>query len=160
MSYIDATDTSLRKTGQIKLHGPSGFAGMRKAGALVSKCLDALTDIVKPGVPTSEIDEFVRKFAFDHGAYPATLMYRGYRYSTCTSINHVVCHGMPGDRPLKEGDIVDLTPTVMSYLGIYEPHASDMDGKPLFDYNLNINLQDFEKVDKRNLAGYDLLFET
>ena len=47
MSYIDATDTSLRKTGQIKLHGPSGFAGMRKAGALVSKCLDALTDIVK-----------------------------------------------------------------------------------------------------------------
>lgn len=111
MSYIDATDTSLRKTGQIKQHGPSGFAGMRKAGALVSKCLDALTDIVKPGVPTSEIDEFVRKFAFDHGAYPATLMYRGYRYSTCTSINHVVCHGMPGDRPLKEGDIVNVDVT-------------------------------------------------
>ena len=98
MSYIEATDTSLRKTGQIKLHGPSGFAGMRKAGALVAKCLDELTDIVKPGVPTSEIDEFVRDFAFSHGAYPATLMYRGYRYSTCTSINHVVCHGMPGDR--------------------------------------------------------------
>ena len=53
MSYIEATDTSLRKTGQIKLHGPSGFAGMRKAGALVAKCLDELTDIVKAGVPTS-----------------------------------------------------------------------------------------------------------
>ena len=49
MSYIEATDTSLRKTGQIKLHGPGGFAGMRKAGALVAKCLDELTDLVKPG---------------------------------------------------------------------------------------------------------------
>ncbi|HMH74650.1 MAG TPA: M24 family metallopeptidase, partial [Bradyrhizobium sp.] len=111
MSYIEATDTSQRKTGQIKLHGPSGFAGMRKAGALVAQCLDELTDIVKPGVPTSRIDDFVRDFAFDRGAYPATLMYRGYRYSTCTSINHVVCHGMPGDRVLKEGDIVNIDVT-------------------------------------------------
>ena len=111
MSYIEASDTSLRKTGQIKLHGASGFAGMRKAGALVAKCLDELTDIVKAGVPTSRIDEFVRDFAFSHGAYPATLMYRGYRYSTCTSINHVVCHGMPGDRALKEGDIVNIDVT-------------------------------------------------
>ena len=111
MSYIEASDTSLRKTGQIKLHGPSGFAGMRKAGALVAKCLDELTDIVKAGVPTSRIDDFVRDFAFSHDAYPATLMYRGYRYSTCTSINHVVCHGMPGDRLLKEGDIVNIDVT-------------------------------------------------
>ena len=84
---------------------------MRKAGALVAKCLDELTDLVKPGIPTAEIDVFVRDFAFRHGAYPATLMYRGYRYSTCTSINHVVCHGMPGDRPLKEGDIVNVDVT-------------------------------------------------
>jgi methionyl aminopeptidase len=100
MSYVEASDVSLRKTGQIKLHGPGAFTGMRKAGALVAKCLDELTDIVKPGLPTAEIDEFVRDFAFRHGAYPATLMYRGYRYSTCTSINHVVCHGMPGDKIL------------------------------------------------------------
>jgi methionyl aminopeptidase len=85
MSYVEATDTSLRKTGQIKLHGPSAFAGMRKAGALVAKCLDELTDIVGPGVPTERIDQFVRDFAFSHGAYPATLMYRGYRYSTSPS---------------------------------------------------------------------------
>jgi methionyl aminopeptidase len=111
MSYIEATETSQRKTGQIKLHGASGFAGMRKAGALVARCLDELTDIVKPGVLTSRIDDFVRDFAFGHGAYPATLMYRGYRYSTCTSINHVVCHGMPGDRALKEGDIVNIDVT-------------------------------------------------
>src|SRR5665213_4366818 len=111
MSYVEASDVSLRKTGQIKLHGQSGFAGMRKAGALVAKCLDELTDIVQPGIVTSKIDEFVRDFAFGHGAYPATLMYRGYRYSTCTSINHVVCHGMPGDRVLKEGDIVNVDVT-------------------------------------------------
>jgi methionyl aminopeptidase len=111
MSYVEASDTSLRKTGQIKLHGPGAFAGMRKAGALVAKCLDELTDIVGPGVPTERIDQFVRDFAFSHGAFPATLMYRGYRYSTCTSLNHVVCHGMPGDRPLKEGDIVNIDVT-------------------------------------------------
>jgi methionyl aminopeptidase len=111
MSYVDASETSQRKTGQIKLHGPGGFAGMRKAGALVSQCLDDLTDLVKPGMLTSQIDDFVRDFAFSHGAYPATLMYRGYRYSTCTSINHVVCHGMPGDRVLKEGDIVNVDVT-------------------------------------------------
>ena len=62
MNYVEANDTSLRKTGQIKLHGASGFAGMRKAGALVSKCLDELTDIVQAGAPTSRIDEFVREF--------------------------------------------------------------------------------------------------
>ena len=71
---------------------------MRKAGALTARCLDELADLVKPGILTSQIDDFVREFAFSHGAYPATLMYRGYRYSTCTSVNHVVCHGMPGDR--------------------------------------------------------------
>ncbi len=111
MNYIDATDTAQRKTGQIKLHGAAAFAGMRKAGALVSECLDALTDLVKPGLATSAIDDFVREFAFSHGAFPATLMYRGYRFSTCTSINHVVCHGMPETRALKEGDIVNIDVT-------------------------------------------------
>src|ERR1700753_1280858 len=111
MSSVDTDDNPLRKTGQIKLHGPSGFAGMRKAGALVAQCLDELTDIVGPGIPTSQIDEFGRTFALSHGAYPATLMYRGYRYSTCTSLNHVVCHGMPGDRVLKEGDIINIDVT-------------------------------------------------
>ncbi len=127
MSYVEASDTSLRKTGQIKLHGPSSFAGMRKAGALVSKCLDELTDIVKAGLPTSKIDDFVREFAFGHGAFPATLMYRGYRYSTCTSINHVVCHGMPGDRALKEGDIVNIDVTFIfdGWYGDFEPDVRD-----------------------------------
>jgi methionyl aminopeptidase len=111
MNYVEASEAPLRKTGQIKLHGPAAFAGMRKAGQLVAECLDALTEIVQPGVPTSRIDEFVFEFAVSHGAIPATLMYRGYRFSTCTSINHVVCHGIPGDRPVKEGDIVNIDVT-------------------------------------------------
>src|ERR1019366_1023684 len=108
MAYVEASQAPLRKTGQIKLHGPAAFAGMRKAGRLVAECLDSLADLVRPGIPTSKIDDHVREFAFAHHAIPATLMYRGYRYSTCTSINHVVCHGIPGDRILKEGDIVNI----------------------------------------------------
>jgi len=113
MNYVDATQAAARKTGQIKLHGPAGFAGMRKAGALTAQCLDELVSVVRPGVLTSQIDEFVRKFAIAHDAIPATLMYRGYRYSTCISINHVVCHGMPGDRQLKEGDIINIDVTLI-----------------------------------------------
>jgi methionyl aminopeptidase len=111
MSYVEASETALRKTGQIKLHGPSGFAGMRKAGALVAQCLDMLAPHVKPGVTTAELDRLVADFARKHNALPATLMYRGYRYSTCTSLNHVVCHGMPGERQLKDGDIVNVDVT-------------------------------------------------
>ncbi len=113
MSYVDATAAPLRKTGQIKLHGPQAFEGMRKAGRLVADCLDLLAAEVKPGVPTEKVDRFVYEFAMDHGALPATLMYRGYRKSTCTSINHVVCHGIPGDKPLKEGDIVNIDVTLI-----------------------------------------------
>ena len=98
MNYIDASFAPLRKTGQIKLYGPEAFAGMRKAGRLVAECLDLLAGEVKPGVPTERINKFVFDFAMDHGARPATLMYRGYNKSTCTSINHVVCHGIPNDK--------------------------------------------------------------
>ncbi len=76
MTYVDATAAPPRKTGQIKLHGRA-FEGMRKAGRLVAECLDMLADEVKPGVTTERIDQLVREFAFDHGALPATLMYRG-----------------------------------------------------------------------------------
>lgn len=111
MTYIEASDAPLRKNGQIKIHGPQAFEGMRKAGRMVAECLDALVPLVRPGLLTSEIDAFVYDFAVTRGALPATLMYRGYRYSTCTSINHVVCHGLPGDKPLREGDIVNIDVT-------------------------------------------------
>src|ERR1700694_5741819 len=113
MNYVEASSAPLRKTGQIKLHGPEAFAGMRKADRLVAECLDLLADEVKPGVATDRLDRLVFEFAMDHGALPATLMYRGYTKSTCTSINHVVCHGIPNDKPLKEGDIVNVDVTLI-----------------------------------------------
>jgi methionyl aminopeptidase len=113
MTYVDAAAAPLRKTGQIKIHGPEGFAGMRKAGRLVAECLDLLTAEVQPGVSTDHLDRFVFEFAMDHGAWPATLMYRGYTKSTCTSINHVVCHGIPNEKPLKDGDIVNIDVTLI-----------------------------------------------
>jgi methionyl aminopeptidase len=113
MSYVDAALAPMRKTGQIKLHNAEAFEGMRKAGQLVAQCLDMLVGEVKPGVPTDRLDNLVRDFAMDHGALPATLMYRGYRKFTCTSINHVVCHGIPNEKPLREGDIVNIDVTLI-----------------------------------------------
>src|SRR6266498_3396366 len=113
MSYVDAALAPQRKTGQIKLHGPEAFEGMRRAGRLVAECLDMLVGQVKHGVTTGRLDRLVFEFALDHGALPATLMYRGYKKATCTSINHVVCHGIPGDKPLKEGDIVNVDVTLI-----------------------------------------------
>ena len=86
---------------------------MHRAGRLVAECLDAINDIVAPGVPTQVIDDFVYDFAIAHGALPATLGYKGYTKSTCTSINHVVCHGIPGDKPLRDGDIVNIDVTLI-----------------------------------------------
>ena len=110
-TYLDAETAPLRNTGQIRLYDEEGFAGMRKAGNLTARCLDALAEIVQPGVTTNMIDRFVFEFGMDHGALPATLNYRGYTKSTCTSINHVVCHGIPDDKPLRDGDIVNIDVT-------------------------------------------------
>jgi methionyl aminopeptidase len=107
------------RSGVIKLHGPEGFAGMRAAGRLAAEILDALVPNVVPGATTGEIDDLVFQLMADAGAVPATLGYRGYNKSCCTSINHVVCHGIPGDRVLKEGDIVniDVTPVLNGWHG-------------------------------------------
>jgi methionyl aminopeptidase len=113
MNFVDAAEAPGRKTDQIKLHGAEDFAAMRKAGKLTAEALDMLVDIVKPGVTTEAIDKLCFEFAMDHGAYPAPLNYRGYRKSICTSINHVVCHGIPDDKPLREGDIVNIDVTLI-----------------------------------------------
>ena len=101
------------RDGKIKLHGPEAFEGMRKAGQLAAQALDMLTAHVKPGVTTETLDELVLEFALDHGAYPAPLNYRGFPKSICTSINHVVCHGIPGPKALREGDIVNIDVTLI-----------------------------------------------
>src|SRR5262249_42769762 len=113
MTYVDAALAPQRKTGQIKLHGRAAFEAMRRAGRLAAECLDRVDSEVQPGVSTEKIDRRVFEFAMDHKATPATLMYRGYRKSTCTSINHVVCHGIPSDKPLREGDIVNVDVTLI-----------------------------------------------
>jgi methionyl aminopeptidase len=113
MTYVDAAVAPLRKTGQIKIHGPAAFEGMRKAGRLAATCLDVLASEIHPGVTTDHIDRLVYEFGHDHGATPATLMYRGYRKATCTSVNHVVCHGIPSEKPLREGDIVNVDVTLI-----------------------------------------------
>ena len=111
VNYIEAATAPLKNTGAIRLYGPEAFEGMRKACNVTARCLDALAPMVKPGVTTNEIDRFVFEFGMDNHALPATLNYRGYRHSVCTSINHVVCHGIPDDKPLREGDIVNIDVT-------------------------------------------------
>jgi len=107
------------RVGSIKIHGPEGFAGMRAAGRLAAGILDTLAPHVVPGILTDEIDAIVHRMTLDAGAVPATLGYRGFTKSCCTSINHVVCHGIPGPRALKEGDIVniDVTPILNGWHG-------------------------------------------
>ncbi len=112
MSTTDVNRQASRDS-KIPLHGPDAFAAMRKAGRLAAEALDMLVPLVLPGVQTDKIDQLLMEFALDHGAIPATLNYRGYRYASCTSINHVVCHGMPNAKPLKEGDIVNIDVTLI-----------------------------------------------
>ncbi|MDP3736711.1 MAG: type I methionyl aminopeptidase [Hyphomonadaceae bacterium] len=112
-AFIDATEAPDHHTGQIKLHGPEAFEGMRKAGRLAAKCLDMLTPHVVPGVLTSVLDDLAREFVLERGGIPACLFYKGYRHTVCTSINHVVCHGIPGAKALRDGDIVNIDVTVI-----------------------------------------------
>ena len=119
ITYVDAPAKARRTPGVIPLHGPEGFEAMRRAARLTAEALDILTEYVEPGVPTSTLDRIAYEFAADHGAFPATIFYKGFRHAVCTSINHVVCHGIPDERPLKEGDIVniDLTLVVDGWYG-------------------------------------------
>lgn len=97
----------------VSLHTPEDFDGMRRAGRLAAEVLDLMVPAVKPGVTTAELDRIAYAYVADHGAIPACLGYRGYRHTLCTSINHVVCHGIPNERPLKDGDILNIDVTVI-----------------------------------------------
>ena len=96
------------------------FEKMRVAGKLASKTLDMLTDYIKPGVSTDKIDKLGYEFIKDNGGYSAPLFYRGFEKSLCTSLNHVVCHGIPSDRVLEDGDAVNVDVTA-----IFEDHYGD-----------------------------------
>ena len=112
-------DLPMTRTGAIKLYGDEGFAGMRRAGRLAADTLDMLVPHMVPGVTTATIDRLIYDFVLAADATPATLGYRGYTHSTCISINHVVCHGIPSDKTLKAGDIVnvDVTPILDGWHG-------------------------------------------
>ncbi|MYL96309.1 type I methionyl aminopeptidase [Novosphingobium sp. FGD1] len=112
-------EEALLRDGTIKLHGPEGFEGMRRAGRLAASILDEIAPMVQPGVTTAAIDDKVRELTLAGGAVPATLGYRGYAHSCCISINHVVCHGIPSEKTLKDGDIVniDVTPLLDGWHG-------------------------------------------
>ena len=102
----------------IELHAPTDFEGMRKAGKLAAEILDMITDHVVPDVTTEELDRLCHDYCTKAGAIPAPLNYQGagpspFPKSICTSINHVVCHGIPGEKKLRDGDIVNIDVTVI-----------------------------------------------
>lgn len=98
---------------EIPRFGEEGFEGMRRAGRLAAEVLDYITPFVKPGVATEEIDRLCDEYTRAHGAISAPLGYRGYPKSTCISINHVVCHGIPSEKKLEDGDIANIDVTVI-----------------------------------------------
>jgi methionyl aminopeptidase len=119
MNYVAAKEAPEQNTGLIKIHTPEDFEGMRKAGRLAAETLDMITGHVAPEVTTDDLDKACHDYITDHGAYPSPLNYRGFPKSICTSVNHVVCHGIPGDRMLKDGDVlnIDVTVTLDGWFG-------------------------------------------
>jgi len=99
--------------GRILIHDAAAFEGMRVAGRLAAETLDYITDFVKPGVTTEYLDDLCHRFIEERGAIPAPLGYKGYPKATCISVNHVVCHGIPGEKPIQEGDILNIDVTVI-----------------------------------------------
>ncbi len=113
MTTSTLLDTADDSAGAIKRHGPEAFAGMRVAGRLAADVLDMLVPFVTPEALTGDLDDRIQRFVKANGAVPATIFYRGYSHASCISINHVVCHGIPGARRLKDGDIVNIDVTVV-----------------------------------------------
>ena len=109
---MDETRGKLTKDG-IRLHEPADFEGMRKAGRLAAEILDAIIPLVHPGQTTGAIDAAVERMVEEAGATSATIGYKGYQHATCISVNHVVCHGIPGEKVLKDGDILNVDVTVI-----------------------------------------------
>ena len=113
MNYIAADKARDFATHLAKIHKEKDFQGMRAAGRLAAETLDYLVPFVKPGVTTGELDDLAYEFLIKAGAYPAPLYYRGFPKSICTSINHVICHGIPGVKKLKDGDTLNIDVTAI-----------------------------------------------
>ena len=147
------------RTGEIRIHDAEGFEGMRKAGRLTAECLDMLVGEVKPGVTTQHLDDLIRDFVLDHGAQSATIGYRGYRHASCISLNHVICHGIPGAKPLKEGDIanIDVTCILDGWHGDHsrEPnvvHSSDYGTGPELRPGMFFTIEPMLNIGRKDAA--------
>jgi methionyl aminopeptidase len=119
MTYPQPAPQETADENRIPLHGPEDFEGMRNAGRLAAALLDHVAPMIVPGAVTGEIDAEIERYMREHGSIPATLGYKGYPKSSCISINHVVCHGIPGPKRLMDGDIVniDVTPILDGWYG-------------------------------------------
>ncbi|WP_285492407.1 type I methionyl aminopeptidase [Actinomadura sp. NBRC 104425] len=96
------------KTGEPDVKTPETIEKMRVAGRIAAQALEEVGRHVRPGITTDELDRIGHEFLLDHGAYPSTLGYRGFPKSLCTSINEVICHGIPDDTVLRDGDIINI----------------------------------------------------
>lgn len=112
MSVLDERRGRLTRDG-IRIHEPADFAGMARAGRVAAGILDAIGPLVAPGVTTGALDEAITRMVDEAGAVSATIGYKGYRHASCISVNHVVCHGIPGDKVLKDGDVLNIDVTVI-----------------------------------------------
>ncbi|WP_347312363.1 type I methionyl aminopeptidase [Defluviimonas sp. SAOS-178_SWC] len=109
---VDDPRGRLTKDG-IRIYEPGDFAGMHAAGRLAAEILDDVAALVEPGVTTEALDRFIEDRVTAAGAKSATIGYRGYQHASCISVNHVVCHGIPGPKLLKDGDILNIDVTVI-----------------------------------------------
>jgi len=109
---VDDKRVHLTRDG-IRLYEREDFAGMHKAGRLAAEILDRIAPMVRPGISTGELDKAVEEMVIEAGAKSATIGYKGYKHATCISINHVVCHGIPSNKRLKDGDILNIDVTVI-----------------------------------------------
>ena len=111
-SLNESLQGRLTKDG-IRIYEPADFAGMHAAGALAARILDDMAPLVFPGQTTEEIDRQITNMVEEAGATSATIGYKGYKHASCISVNHVVCHGIPGPKTLKDGDILNIDVTVI-----------------------------------------------
>ena len=112
-------EQAIKRPRDVEIHGPEAFAALRRSGRLAAEILDFIGPHVVPGATTDQINQLCHDFHVKHGAIPGPLNYRGFPKSICTSINHVVCHGIPGDKVLRDGDIVniDVSPILDGWFG-------------------------------------------
>ncbi len=110
---MDETNRNRLTKDGIRIYDADDFAGMHAAGALAARILDDIAPHVLPGRTTGSLDALIEDWVQDAGAVSATIGYKGYRHASCISVNHVVCHGIPGDKVLKEGDIANIDVTVV-----------------------------------------------